>query len=121
MSRFEELKIWQDGRVLVLCIYDALRNNKDYGFKDQLQRATVSIMNNIAEGSDSGSDKQFIRFLQIAKASSSEVRSMLYLCGDLQYIDKDKNIELQEKVNNISAGIQSLINYLRVEVKGQRS
>ena len=112
MSKFEELRIWQDARVLVLDIYKIMNDNKDYGFKDQFQRAAVSIMNNIAEGSDAGSDKQFIRFLQIARASSSEVSSMLYLSEDLHYIEKEKVNELQEKIRNISAGIQSLIHYL---------
>jgi len=112
MSKFEELRIWKDARFLVSDIYKIMKNNKDYGFKDQIQRAAVSIMNNIAEGSDAGSDKQFIRFLQIAKASSSEVRSMFYLSEDLQYIEKEKVAELQEKICNLSSGIQSLIQYL---------
>ena len=63
-------------------IYKMISNCKDYGFKDQIQRASVSIMNNIAEGSEAGSDALFIRYLKIAKASCGEVRSMLYLCED---------------------------------------
>lgn len=117
MRKFEELRIWQDARVLVSDIYKIMKENKDYGFKDQFQRAAVSIMNNIAEGSDAGSDKQFLRFLQIAKASSSEVSSMLYLCEDLQYIEKEKVNEFQLKIYNLSAGIQSLIHYLKTSSK----
>jgi len=79
MRNFEELRVWQEARVLVNDIYKMISNCKDYGFRDQIQRAAVSIMNNIAEGSESGSDPLFIRYLKIAKASCGEVRSMLFL------------------------------------------
>lgn len=62
-----------------------MKDNCDYGFKDQIQRVAVSIMNNIAEGFESGPDAKFINFLNIAKGSCSEVKSMLYLCEDLDY------------------------------------
>ena len=62
-----------------------MSNCKDWGFKDQIQRAAVSIMNNIAEGTESGSDAKFMNFLNIAKGSCSEVKSMLYLCEDLSF------------------------------------
>lgn len=78
MRNFEELRVWQDARILVNDIYKMMSDCKDYGFKDQIQRAAVSIMNNIAEGSESGSDPLFIRYLKISKASCGEVRSMLY-------------------------------------------
>ena len=117
MRKFEDLRIWKDARVLVLDIYKIMKDNKDYGFKDQIQRAAVSIMNNIAEGCDSGSDNLFIRYLKIARASSGEVNSMLYLCEDLQYIEKDKIKELQDKIYTLSAGIQSLIHYLKISTK----
>jgi len=94
MQKYEELRIWQESRVFVCEIYKMLQNNKDFGFKDQLQRAALSIMNNIAEGFDAGSDKQFIRYLRYAKASCGEVNSMLYLCEDLNYADKEKIIFL---------------------------
>ncbi len=61
MRNFEELRVWQDARLLVNDIYKMTEACKDYGFKDQIQRAAVSIMNNIAEGSESGSDPLFIR------------------------------------------------------------
>jgi len=79
MRNFEELRVWQEARVLVNDIYKMISNCKDYGFRDQIQRAAVSIMNDIAEGSESGSDPLFIRYLKIAKASCGEVRSMLFL------------------------------------------
>jgi len=112
MQKYEELRIWKESRVFVCEIYKMLQNNKDYGFKDQLQRAAISIMNNIAEGFDAGSDKLFIRYLHCAKASCGEVNSVLYLCDDLNYADKEKIIILQEKAYSLSAGIYNLIKHL---------
>jgi four helix bundle protein len=113
MRCFEELRIWQDARTLVKDIYSITTSWKDYGFKDQLQRAVISIMNNIAEGSDSGSDNLFIRYLQIAKGSCGEVKSMLYVCEDIEYLSPEQAIELRNRVYNISSAIQKLIEYLR--------
>ena len=78
MAHFEDLVMWKEAKALTITIYRLMKSCKDYGFRDQIQRASVSIMNNIAEGSDSGSDAINIRFLNIAKGSCSEVRSMLY-------------------------------------------
>ena len=112
MRNFEELRVWQDARVLVNDIYKTMSNCKDFGFKDQLQRAAVSIMNNIAEGSESGSDSLFVRYLKISKASCGEVRSMLFLCEDLQYCSVEASIILRNKTILISSSIQKLIEYL---------
>ena len=68
---------------------------KDWGFRDQIQRASVSIMNNIAEGSESGSDAKFVNFLNIAKGSCGEVKSMLYLCEDFKFCTPQQRLELQ--------------------------
>ena len=87
---FEELTIWQESRVLANNIYSDFRTNKDFGFKDQIQRAAVSVMNNIAEGFERQSRTEFQRYLNISKASCGEVRSMLYLANDLEYIEKQK-------------------------------
>jgi len=113
MRCFEDLRIWQDARILVKEIYSITKELKDFGFKDQLQRASISIMNNIAEGSDSGSDGLFIRYLQIAKGSCGEVKSMLYVCEDIGYLDSEQANELRIRVYNISAAIQKLIDYLK--------
>ena len=75
---FEDLFIWKSARILVNEIYKLMYNCKDYGFRDQLQRATISIMNNIAEGCNSGSNSKYIYFLRIARGSCAEVNSMLY-------------------------------------------
>ena len=76
-NRFEEIIVWQKARELTGLIYVNLRDCRDYAFRDQLQRASVSIMNNIAEGFERKGNKEFKRFLFIAKGSSAEVRSML--------------------------------------------
>lgn len=87
-------------------------NYKDYGFKEQLQRASISIMNNIAEGFDSGSDKKFISYLNISRGSCAEVNSMLYLCEDLKICDKEQRISIQNKIKIISSGCIKLIKSL---------
>ena len=81
---------------------------KDWGFRDQIQRAAVSIMNNIAEGFDSGSDAKFINYLNISKGSCSEVRSMLYLCEDFGYCGAEEREEIQNAVQRITTGIVKL-------------
>ena len=109
---FENLRIWQESRLFVNEIYHLMSKVKDYGFKDQIQRAAVSIMNNIAEGNESGSDSKYINYLNIAKGSCSEVRSMLYLCLDFGYCSEEKYQELYDKAQSISSGLNKLIKYL---------
>ncbi len=82
MKSFEDLRIWQDARIFTNQIYDLTENLRDFCFKDQIQRAAVSVMNNIAEGFDYGSDAMFIKYLDTSKASCGEVKSMLYLAED---------------------------------------
>ena len=113
MRQFEELRIWQDARIFVSKIYTLTAESKDFGFNDQIRRAAVSIMNNIAEGNDSGSDSLFVRFLHIAKASCSEVKSMLYLAEDFNICSKEEAQNLREESKIISAGIFKLIDYLK--------
>ena len=111
-QNFESLRIWQDARIFVNDIYGMMQNCKDFGFRDQIQRAAVSIMNNIAEGNESGSDAKYINFLNIAKGSCSEVRSMLYLCEDFGFCTPDKHKELHDKAQSIASGLRNLITYL---------
>ena len=109
---FENLRVWQEARVFVNDIYDMMQNCRDFGFRDQIQRAAVSIMNNIAEGSESGSDAKYVNFLNIAKGSCSEVRSMLYLCEDFGFCTSDKHKELHDKAQLIASGLRNLIVFL---------
>ncbi|MBQ6047705.1 MAG: four helix bundle protein [Bacteroidales bacterium] len=113
MAFFEELEVWKDAKLLTVSIYKMMRENRDYGFRDQIQRASVSIMNNIAEGSESGSDLTNVRFLHIAKGSCAEVRSMLYLALELGYCTSEQQIELLSLTRKISAYINKLIAYVR--------
>ena len=92
IESFHEIESWKAARILVSKIYKLTsRNNftKDYGLKDQIQRAAVSIMSNIAEGFDSGSARNFINFLNYSYRSASEVESLLYVALDLSYINKE--------------------------------
>ncbi len=117
VDQFEDLRIWQEARELVKFIYHAMSSDpaasKDWGFRNQVQTAVVSIMNNIAEGFERGSDKDYARFLDIAKDSCAEVRSMLYLAEDLKYMDIKESKELRDKAVSISKGISARSKHLR--------
>ena len=106
---FDELIIWQKARELTNSVYEMMSDFKDWGFKDQIQRASVSIMNNIAEGFDSGTNAKFCYFLNVAKGSCSEVRSMLFLCEDLHFCTKEERIRLQSMTKQINTGIVKMI------------
>ena len=114
VDRFEDLRIWQEARIIVKEIYNDFQDCKDWGFKDQIQRAAVSIMNNIAEGFERRSDKEFARFLDIAKGSCGEVRSMYYVAEDLNYVSGNIAQTEREKGENLSGGIAGLMNHLKV-------
>jgi four helix bundle protein len=114
---FEDLWIWQQARLLVCSVYtdfgrDAPASH-DFAFRSQIQRAAISIMNNIAEGFERSTDPDHIRFLDIAKASCSEVRSMYYADEDLSYITPAVAEERRQFVRRLAAGIASLQAHLR--------
>ena len=109
---FEEIKARQEANKLTIEIYRTLKDNKDYGFKDQLQRASVSIMNNIAEGFERRSNKEFRQFLYIAKGSCGEVRSMLHLAESLEYISSTSVRELIIQALQISKMLSGFIKQL---------
>ena len=112
MQAFEDLRIWQDAQNIALQIYSLFKDNKDYGFRDQIQRAAISISNNIAEGSEYNSDKVMIRYLRIAKGSCGEVRNMLYLCQKIGYCDDETAKSLINKWKSLSSSIGAFIVYL---------
>jgi len=93
IEKFEEIRAWQEARILTRQIYALTRIgqlSKDFGLRDQLQRASVSVMANIAEGFDCDSHKEFARFLGIARRSAVEVQSLLYICLDVAYISQEQ-------------------------------
>ena len=117
IQRFEDMVVWKEARKLSKDIYAAFRQKSDRGFKDQVQRAAVSIMNNIAEGFDrskfSKDNKQLISFLTIANGSCGEVKSMLYLAQDLDYLSLGDAEYLRDKCLNISSKLNNLLKTLQ--------
>jgi four helix bundle protein len=107
-ERFEELRIWQQSRNLVLAIYKEFAGNRDFAFRDQIQRAAVSAMSNIAEGFERNTAADFARFLDIAKASSGEVRSLFYVAEDLSYLNPTETEELRSEYEALSKSIAAL-------------
>ena len=112
MKPIETMYIWRESRVLVNDIYNMMNKCRDYSFRDQIQRAVISIMNNIAEGAESGTNAKYISFLNISKGSCAEVHSMLYLCEDFKICNKEERISLQNKIKIISSGCIKMIKSL---------
>ena len=120
VERFEELNCWQLARGLVKEVFmltvEGDRLRKDFGTSDQLKRAALSVMNNIAEGFARFSSKEFKRFLDIAQASATEVKSMLYVLEDISYIPAEKSKELRDKTDHVRNTILALIRYLNKSI-----
>lgn len=115
VERFEDLVIWQEARELVKSIYKLTSKGpfkKDFGLKDQVQRAAVSIMNNIPEGFERNNNNEFIRFLLISKGSAGELRSLLYVAFDLNYITQSEFEDNYQRAVSISKKISRFIQYL---------
>jgi len=112
IEKFEDILAWQKSKLMTLKVYSQLKELRDFGFKDQICRASVSIMNNIAEGFERKSDKEFKHFLFVAKGSCGEVRSMLYLAKDLKYLSEGDYSNLSEVSVEISRLLSGLIKSL---------
>ena len=109
IEKFEDLMVWQEAMLLAENIYKSFSTCKDFGFKDQIQRASVSVPSNIAEGFDRQTNKEFIQFLYISKGSASEVRTQLYLAKRLNLLDNNNADKLLEMTRKISAMLFNLI------------
>jgi len=116
-KRFEDIIAWQKAQDLTIEIYNSFKASKDFGFRDQICRAAVSISNNIAEGFDRSSTAEFKRFLYISLASCSEVKSMLYLAERLKYIDLERRDKLIEQATEVSKIITGLIKALSPDLQ----
>jgi four helix bundle protein len=108
IERFEDILAWQKAKELTVEIYLLFDSSKDFGFRDQITRASVSVMNNIAEGFERKSNKEFLFFLNVAKGSCGEVRSMLILAKELDKIKIDHANKLQLMAEEISKMISGL-------------
>lgn len=112
IEKFEDIQSWQKAKNLSIVIYKIFNSNKDYSFRDQIQRASVSIMNNIAEGFERKGNKELIHFLFIAKGSSAEIRSMLYLALEWKYISEKDFRNLHDETTQISKMLSGFIKTL---------
>jgi four helix bundle protein len=116
VARFEELDAWQKARDLTRAVYersDSGRFAKDFGLRDQIRRAAVSVMSNIAEGFERGGDQEFLQFLSMARGSCGEVRAQLYVALDQSYLDQNDFTALLDAAIEVSRLIAGLMRYLR--------
>ena len=115
-EKFEDIDSWKEARILTSEIYQLSKDTRlanDFGLRDQIQRASVSIMSNIAEGFDSGSKKSFINFLRYSFRSTAEVQSLLYVILDQKYISENDFNDMFTRSSKIKNLIGGLIRYLQ--------
>ncbi|MGL1889911.1 MAG: four helix bundle protein [Reichenbachiella sp.] len=108
IERFEDILSWQKAKDMTIEIYSIFKEQRDFSFKNQIERASVSVMNNIAEGFERKTNNEFKYFLFVAKGSCGEVRSMLTLAKDLEKINEEQHLKLY----NISVEISKLLSGL---------
>jgi len=113
IQKFEDLVCFTKARELTKFIYKEFRDCKDFGFKDQITRASVSVLSNIAEGFERGTKNEFVNFLYIAKGSAGEVRAQLYVALDAGYL----NLEKFKYLNNLAVECSRLIQSFAEKVK----
>ena len=112
IDKFEDIIAWQKAKKLTLIIYRVFKKNRDFCFKDQIQKAVISIMNNIAEGFERYGNKELSRFLFIAKGSCAEVRSMLLVAKEISYISEKDFHEMYNLTLEISKLLSGFIKTL---------
>lgn len=118
IRRFEEIEAWQTARELTRLVYSITEEGKfakDFGLKDRIRRACVSIMSNIAEGFESKTQPAFIRYLGIAKASAGEVRAQLYVANDVKYLSDEQFAQLFDIAEKSSRQLSRFISYLEAQ------
>ncbi|MGZ8489880.1 MAG: four helix bundle protein [Candidatus Binatia bacterium] len=124
VKNFEDLEIWKDARLLTKAIYQMTKDtrfSKDFALRDQIRRASMSVMSNIAEGFERGGNQEFVQFLYGAKASCGEVRSQVYVALDQSYVASTAVNELTNSFKRLSSMISNLITYLRKSgMKGEK-
>lgn len=118
IEKFDDVQAWQEARTLTKIVYRLTGEGhwaKDFGLRDQIRRASVSVMSNIAEGFERRGDTEFYRFLAIAKASAAEVKSQLYVGLDMSYIDIETFEKAYEQTDKTARMIGKLMSYLKQE------
>ena len=123
VDRFEDLEVWKNARILAKLIYTLAQKgalSKDFGLRDQMQRASVSILSNIAEGFESQTQNMFAEYLGRAKGSAGELRAQLYLSLDLEYITENEFNEATELVTLCSKQLTRFIQYLHSTPNARR-
>lgn len=116
VTRFEDLVCWQEATSLAVEIYAVSRNGnfrQDFGFRDQLRRAAVSIASNIAEGKERETIPEFIRYLYIAKGSAGELKTQIIIAQQIGYVEQDCAKNLRQRVEKVSAMLGALIKTLK--------
>ncbi len=124
IQKFEDLEAWKKAREMTKAIYLVTSTGeffKDFGLRDQVRRAGVSAMSNIAEGFERGSNAEFIQFLYISKGSAGETRTQIYIALDQEYITKDEFRNGCELSRDVSGQLSGLIEYLKgSRLKGEK-
>lgn len=116
IEHFEDIEAWQKARELTRMVYEMTQDGafaRDFGLRDQIRRAAVSVMSNIAEGFERGSNKEFIQFLFIAKGSAGEVRAQLYVAKDQGFLNDEQFLNLYHLAQQISRQLSAFIKYLQ--------
>ncbi len=116
IEKFEDIIAWQKARVLTRDVYSCAKNGafaRDFGLRDQIQRASASTMANITEGFERGGDREFIQFLSNSKGSCGEVKSHLYVALDQNYIEQVRFNTLYEQASEVGRLISGFMAYLR--------
>ena len=120
IERFEDIQAWQEARKLTNEVYRATHEitfRKDWGLREQIQNASISVMANIAEGFDRQSKKEFTKFLYYASGSASEVQSHLYVALDQHYISKERFLNMYDQAKTTKKLINGFISYLKGKKK----
>ena len=124
VKNFEDLNVWKQARQLTQEIYRLTKTEKflkDFGLRDQIRRAAIPVMSNIAEGFERGGNQEFVQFLYVAKASCGELRSQLYITLDQGYATANDIEKLLQLFRRLSGMISNLITYLREsDMKGEK-
>jgi four helix bundle protein len=120
IERFEQIEAWKEARKLCAMLYQSARQSsfaKHYALRDQVQRAALSVMANIAEGFERRSRNEFVRFLLIASGSASEIKSHLYVALDQKYLTQKQFDEIYEQATRVGKMLSKFIAYLKPLVK----